>query len=492
VLLCSVAAPRRARADADQAASVPSTFEYTEAAEKNYTRALLELAGVMTTGYVFYLSKHDVNYNVHYTWPVFRKKLLGQALELDTSGFNTNFVGHPIGGTMYYMAARSNQLSVAESSAFALGGAVFWEVFGEVQEIVSINDVITTSLAGIGISEALLQLGAFFDRSSSAMHNRVLGCVFAPLKSLNDTLDGRTLARTQPLDRYGFAANEWHQFDLRLGGAMVAAEPLTAGASSYVSPEVRISLASQLVRVPGYDGVADRELVFSDANASSIGLDAAVAAAGLVDLDFATQFAFVGYSYRRAHAAEGGIWGQGVLLGLTMGFQYTLHDYDRDNSRPKDFITTVQPLGVLVEHRAAWGRARLVSRVAGGGDFGGLRPYAFIDYVLLPDAMVLPHVLSKCGYYFAVGGHLLASLTFSAGLFEAAAKFRYEAYSQVGIPIVTNDRRSMLEARVSVALGHSPVRVGVVGQRRTRAGDMGDAHAARSEMSLGLDLGARY
>ena len=42
---------------------------------------------------------------------------------------------------MYYTMARSNQLSVAESTAFAVGGSLLWELFGEVREYISINDM---------------------------------------------------------------------------------------------------------------------------------------------------------------------------------------------------------------------------------------------------------------------------------------------------------------------------------------------------------------
>ena len=87
-------------------------------------RALLELTGVISFGFLWYITAVNVSheYDVGYRWPVFRKKLLGEAFELDASGFNTNFVGHPIGGTMYYTSVRTNHLGIADSAALAVGG----------------------------------------------------------------------------------------------------------------------------------------------------------------------------------------------------------------------------------------------------------------------------------------------------------------------------------------------------------------------------------
>ena len=471
-----------------------STFQYTQPADPNFVRALLELSGFMALGFMWYVTTTDIvhDYDVGYRWPVFRNKLLGRSFALDTNKFNTNFIGHPVGGAGYYTAARSNLLSVAESAALSAGGSLIWEYFGEVHEVVSTNDMIVTPLAGIAIAEPFIQLGAFFDRSSPALRNRILGAVFAPLKSLNDQLDGRTLARAALHDARGFPRDEWHQFDLQLGAAATAHTAPEPGARSAASHELRVSLASRLVRLPGYDGAARRSLTFLDANASALRLDLAATTAGLVDLDFASQFAFAGHSYRDAADQHGQLWGQGTLLGLTVGFQYTLHDYDRDRAWPKDRISTIQPLGLMFEHRAHLGVLRLISQLSGGADFGGVRPYARRAYTPPPQAIELPLVITAHDYYFAVGGHVYASLTLGTGAVEAALKFRYESYSDLDVPIAIVDRRALLETRLSVGLGDTPARLGVALGFRSRAGEMGGARARRNETSLGLDVGARY
>ena len=45
-------------------------------------RALLEMSGVLTAGFLWYVTQTDIveDYDVHYSWPVFRKKLTGEAV----------------------------------------------------------------------------------------------------------------------------------------------------------------------------------------------------------------------------------------------------------------------------------------------------------------------------------------------------------------------------------------------------------------------------
>ena len=495
LLLLLVSNTHPARAQDEALELVAPTFAYTKPADKDYVRAMLELTGVVTFGFLWYVTQTDIvrDYDVGYSWPVFRRKLLGQAFDLDTNAFGTNFVGHPIGGTLYYLTARSNRLSVAESFGIAVGGSLLWEFFGEVHEIVSANDMLVTPLAGASIAEPMLQLGAFFDRSAPRLHNRILGVLFAPLKSLNDLLDDRTPARSQELSRDGFPLDEWHQFDLRTVAATTFQEPPAHGADTHVSHELRLSLAAQLTRLPGYDTAGNHSLVFDDANASSMALDLALSNAGLVDLDFLTQFVFVGHYFRAArYDAAGRLWGQGTQVGLSSGYRYTVHDYDRDRVRPIDRIASVQPLGLVFEHRAALGLWHIVTRIAAGADFGGVRPYAAREYQQHPADVVLPVVLDEHLYYFALGGHVLSSLNVAMGLVEASAKLGFESYSALGTPIDISDRRSLLEARAGCGLGSTALRLSLVGQRRTRAGRMGTARAGRTEMSLGIELGARY
>lgn len=469
---------------------MPSTFAYTAAAEENRIRALLELTGVYTVGFTFYLASNRLlpDYDVNYSWPVFREKLLGAGFELDINGLNTNFVGHPLGGSMYYTMARSNQLNVAESTAFAIGGSFLWELFGEVREYISTNDMIVTPLAGLAIAEPVFQLGAFFDRSSPRLHNRILGTLFAPVKTLNDWLDGRGLARTLSPDAWGFPTDEYHRFDLRVGAASVMQAPATALASAQRTLEARISLASQLIRLPGYDRAGEHALFFGEANVSSVEIDAALNGTGLVDLELHTWVGVAGYYQRSARETRG----QGTLLSVAMGYQYVLHDYDRARPWPRDRISSIQPLALVLEHRRDLAWLTLTTHVEGGLDFGGLRPYALPAYEQSGEAIMLTTLVENNAYCFVRGAHVFARLLATFEQFELAGRLRYERYAGIDLPVAVDDSRLLLEGRLTLAPNDSPARLGLVVQRRVRRGAVAGVEAARSELSVGVELGARY
>jgi len=153
-------------ARAESSDAVPDTFEYTTPTEKNYLRAVLELGALTTVGVVWYAIDVRQGEGVGYRWEKFEKKLSGSAIGHDDNAFGTNFRGHVLGGG----SARSNHLSILESFGFALAGTVLWEYFGEINEVVSFNDLIVTPFSGIGLGEPLKSCS----ESWSVLNTRVI------------------------------------------------------------------------------------------------------------------------------------------------------------------------------------------------------------------------------------------------------------------------------------------------------------------------------
>lgn len=501
VLACLVlhAGVARAESNQSQPLQLTPTFSYTTDADAHYLRALLEMSGVMAFGFIWYVTGTRISqtYDVSYTWPVFRKKLSGEALGFDTNHFGTNFIGHPLGGLGYYLSARSNRVGIGQSLGFAIGGSLLWEYFGEVSERVSVNDMIVTPLAGIALAEPWTQLGAFFDRSRPSLHNRVLGTFFAPLKTINDQLDGLTLARAAAFDRYGFPTNEWHELNLNLTAASTWQSPLTKDGRYSVSPDVRFAFASRLARLPEYADDGHHSLAFDDGNVSSIELEVTAADAGVVDFNLATQVVTFGHYLRNTtRSSNGGLWGHGFLVGLTTGYQYSVHDFDRELPRPVDKVSNVQPLGLVLEHRGELGFGHVLTRLETSASFGGVTPYALMEYRAQteppPNPDDAPAVLNARNYYFAFGEHVTATLGLAWGVFEAVGKFRFESYSQVGSDLTADDQRTRLSLHAGVAIPGTPLRITALAERRSRAGSIDRSHAARNELSSGLALGARF
>lgn len=72
----------------------------------------------------------------------------------DKDGWVVNYIGHPVQGSFYFNAMRSQGAGFWESTAFNVFHTLFWEYFLEaINEQPSINDLLTTTGAGIALGE---------------------------------------------------------------------------------------------------------------------------------------------------------------------------------------------------------------------------------------------------------------------------------------------------------------------------------------------------
>ncbi len=464
----------------------PPALIYTTPAEPGGLRAVLQLHAVFLTGFVYYLTtaRGVGDWDVNYEWTVFSNKLSGQSFGTDENHFGTNFIGHPLGGTGYYLAARSNRLTIYQSFGFSFAGSLLWEYFGEVREVISMNDTLVTPVAGWAIGESLYQLGAFFDRSAGTTRNRVLGSVFSPLKSFNDWYDGLEPVRVAS----GFPRDEWHRFDLQAGAALVR-EDSSRGDPAAHSAEGRFRLRERIVRLPRFAESGRHELTFGDANASGIELEGAVGAGGLTDLSVSTQVVLAGYYARDASAQGPLLWGGGGLIGVGVGFEYSLHDHRRGSPGPTDRVSSVQLPVLVFEHQVHVGEVNVRSYVDVAPSFGGLQSLAQQDYS--GPAEHLPTVTQLHGYSFGLGGRGNAELELTWRALELGGQLRAEAYRTVDAPREhpsepISDSRGLFEGHVGYRIVDSNAVIRGSVQRRLRGSTVGAAHVVYGETAVGL------
>jgi len=72
----------------------------------------------------------------------------------DNNKFNNNQFAHPYHGSLYFNAGRANGYNFWQSTPWAFGGSLMWELFGEVWAP-SPNDLANTTLGGITLGEML-------------------------------------------------------------------------------------------------------------------------------------------------------------------------------------------------------------------------------------------------------------------------------------------------------------------------------------------------
>lgn len=488
-LLLSTATPAHAEAepsheDAGEEELKP-TFLYTTPTEKNYLRAVLELQGVFLVGMLYYVTTTDRNWDLGYRWETYEHKFQWGAFGIDQNHFGTNFVGHPLGGSGYYVSARMNHLSAFESFAFAFAGSLIWEYFGEITERVSMNDMIVTPWAGVAIGEATAQLGTFFDRSSPAMYNRVLGATFGPFKSVNDWADGLELQRVP----YGFPKDEWHRFDLSV--AAVALHRWSRPGESPTTGGAYVHLGERLARLPHFTEPGHHSVWFDDGNVSSMKLELVMTQEGLADLFYQARVMLGGYYFRDASERSGG----GGVIGPSTTFEYSLHDYQRGTEDVVDRLALVQPVALGFLHRLTLGEAKLATEVHVGPALSGLNAHAFSEYD--GDTEVLPEVLPLHHYYFGAGALGTSELELAWRSLELDLGLRAEGYEALRDSPPRGDVTIRdVRLRATSGLAYRPpdsafVTRGLV-RHTLRHGTVGRAHAETDELMWGVSIGGVF
>ena len=128
-------------------------------AGRSYVIPALEVAG-----YLLLLNQYDRHFtdskDVYRSGTKsFWKNLTDSKWVVDSDPFDTNQFLHPYGGSIYYGLARSTGLDFWESFGYAAAGSFLWEIGGETGPP-SINDQITTPIAGSFLGESLFRMAS--------------------------------------------------------------------------------------------------------------------------------------------------------------------------------------------------------------------------------------------------------------------------------------------------------------------------------------------
>jgi len=98
----------------------------------------------------------------------------------------TNYIGHPLQGSLAFNALRSQGGGFWTSSAFTLGHTLLWEYFLEaINEQPSINDLIVTPIAGVVLGEAVNRMTRHFRRGGFTTGEKIIVTILNPFYLLN-------------------------------------------------------------------------------------------------------------------------------------------------------------------------------------------------------------------------------------------------------------------------------------------------------------------
>lgn len=395
--------------------------------QKAFLRTSLEIFSVIGLGAVWYWTETELNsvdWEYNFDWKSFRKKFIElEGLRFDNNMFWLNDPGHSLTGSLEYLFARTNGYGALESFLFAFVGSAIWELIVEFKEVVSINDMVFTPLAGAVIGEVLFQLSESFDRGDDTVANRVLGAIAdAGTGNLNSWLGKHKSRRGKiPTDRFGFPTDVWHRFDLFAGGGR-RSRPEGASGVAHVGVETQIITLEEY----GKPGVVSRFI--ADPFFTRMNLESSFGSQGLTDFLFFTKVAFAGYSQQSlAKAKDGSLEGYSFFVAAA-----SAHDFDLHQAKGfTDMYGVVNVLGPTVElvFYARGFKVRATFDVY--GDFAAVRSYAVDKYREDHSLSFAKSVLDQQSYYFAFGVTVMPELVVSYGPLEAGAALKYHALDSI-------------------------------------------------------------
>jgi hypothetical protein len=318
-LACGTALPVRAEPPGAEA-PLKLAEPQLGARSRHPGRALLETAGVLAGGLIWYWRDLDFNvrdWELGWNWQSWERKLVTfDAVRFDQNLFQTNAVSHSRAGLAHYQILRGNGFGPIASTAGTLGTSLIWEYLIEFKELVSLNDLIVNTVAGLGIGEPFYQLGEFFSRSSPSVFARGMAGAFSPVATMNDWVDRRQRPR-EAADPFGFTREAWHHFHLT--GSLAS----RTFDRTVHRDELGLGLGAELVMLPQYGRPGHLQTWTGPGTFTAITAELELSARRNAGGTMRTRTSLVGHyaqDYRRN--PDGQVTGHGHLLGLGSGFEY--------------------------------------------------------------------------------------------------------------------------------------------------------------------------
>ena len=321
-------------------------FTYTRATSNRnrYLRTAIDTAVVLGLTSLYYWGTQtfssDFDYDV--SFETLRKKFSGEAIRFDDNTFNTNSVpGHSLAGAAYYLMARNNNLSRLESFLWTFATSTIYEFFVELPEVASINDLVTTPLAGATIGEASYEFGRYFrcSKNKNTLPNKVLAAIIDPIALVNSLVWHDVPYNLSDAEcHYNTIQNE---FNIFAGMSGVYHENIDR-----FNPGFLLGFYGKLYLIPRYGKASDLTEFITNTVLTEMALEAVVTDTSVDSFRFFAKTVWAAYHRQKiARDPEGDATGYSVFVGLASAFeqtQYRTGEFD-------DWIGAVHVLGPAME-----------------------------------------------------------------------------------------------------------------------------------------------
>ncbi len=360
-----------------------------------YGRAALELLGVLGVGTSYYWIVSDPN-KQDWDYIDIRDRSLNVEVKFDNNMFRTNFLLHPLAGTMSYWLSRSNGLDIYASFASSVLSSATFEFLLEWLEKPSINDLIATPIGGVAAGEFFFHLGDYLNSAFDGGNfgHRALAYTFGAPQAIHDAIDDLDVPPGSA-DALGFTSAYWHSFKLGHGLADVTND---RGARDTLYD---LLFSAKLVAMPGFLRPGRFSLDFHQGNFTEARLRTSLAGGTLKDVDLFIGSDLVGHYRQDFTGSPQALIGSSSMLAASTSMRYL----DRWLLNRRDQFAVLHFLGP--SGRAWFGLGHgLMARVEGRLhlDFAGVTSHAYRELVAEYGPEGTKSILQLQNYFLGLGG----------------------------------------------------------------------------------------
>jgi hypothetical protein len=384
-----------------------------------YGRAAMELVGVLGIGTAYYWIVSDPN-KQDWDYIDIGDRSINVEVKFDNNMFRTNFLLHPLAGTMSYWLSRANGLDIYRASAASFLSSAVFEFVLEWLEKPSINDLIATPFGGIAAGEFFFHLGDYLNSAFGHDNTlqRVLAYSIGAPQGINTAMEGDD-APLGTRDALGYTAAYWHRFSAGYGIADVVNDRGHQGTLHDLLFE------ATLVAMPGFRQPGRFSIDFKQGNFTEARLRTSIADGLLKDVDLWFGADLVGHYRQDYTGSPRALVGSGAMLAASVDMRYV----DRWLLNRRDQFAMFHFLGPSGKVWFALGGGLMVEGEARLHlDFAGVTSPAYKKLVAERGAEGTKTVLQLQNYYQGMGGSGRASASVSLAGFELGGHARLGVY----------------------------------------------------------------
>lgn len=460
--------------------------------QKKTGRGILETACFISLSQAKYwikYSKYIEDWQFELSWKDQKRRFFSlEAQKFDSNDFRINWT-HALAGAIYYNFARSNRMSVLESSLLNAATSLYWEFIVEWREVVSVNDNVFTGIGGIPIGETFYQLGEYF-QNQPGWFNKGLGIVLNPILAFNRWLDRkRPLPSLIPQKECLF---------------------LQAGICSH-SPETfsHLNLVTRLNHLPKIEESPHIVTKLKNGYRSELSFQGILKKTRFEEINLWINSSYFGNYNHHVDESEKG---RRFILGAGSGFNYhkkravwewdsrhKILDVETNAQMPQPTAFTdkwaiLNLFGPELHYSLFSNKTRLTLDLAVYGDFSLINAYALNKYSWSYNINTTKTTLKNYGYYYSLGYTLQMRLGLMLGPISMKGYWTHHYFNSVeGIDRFQDrleedfnlqDKRTISGIQIEYRLRDFPMGLYVTLEHKTRWGKIKNVHNSDTETRL--------